>query len=110
MSQEDPLRAALLRAYARWSTGSAAGYPLADPWEPLAATAGTADRVKNQIDSGQVPTGPTVPTKNEGISQATPPLTPEEEERAAILEFEGGLDRATAERLAQDRATDWSGT
>jgi hypothetical protein len=110
MVQEDPLRTALLRAYARWSTGSAAGYPQSGPWEPLAPAEGTGEIERKQRHTPRVPTGPTVPTASEGMAEVSPPLTADEEERAAILEFEGGLDRATAERLAQGRLPDWSGS
>lgn len=110
MEAEDPLRAALLRAHARWSTSSAARFPPPGKWVPLAGTVGTDEDQPEQTLTAAVPTVPTVPTEKEDMAQASPPLTPEEEERAAILEFEGGLDRATAERLAQGRLPDWGGS
>ena len=110
MSEEDPLRAALLRAHARWSTSSEERFPTAGEWVPLAGTVGSDEAAPDQWLTDKVPTVPTVPTEKEDIAQASPLLTPDQEERAAILEFEGGLDRATAERLAQGRLLDWGGS
>lgn len=101
MAQEGPLRAALLRAYARWSTDAAPRFPQSERWEPLAGAVGAEKGKQNQNDDLSVPTAPTVPTAAEWEAETMPPLTPDEEERAAILEFEAGLDRATAERLAR---------
>jgi len=109
MTAEGPLRAALLRAHARWSTSTEERFPRAGEWVPLSQTVGAAELAPDQWLTDKVPTVPTVPTEKEDIAQASPPLTPDQEERAAILEFEGGLDRATAERLAQGRLLDWGG-
>jgi len=41
-----------------------------------------------------------------GLSQLTPAEREEYEERAAIIEYDGGLTRAMAERLAMRQITD----
>lgn len=110
MPENGPLRAALLRAHARWSTRAEERFPTAGEWVPLAGTVGSDEASPDQRLTAEVPTVPTVPTEKQDIAQASPPLTPDEEERAAILEFEAGLDRATAERLAQGRLPDWGGS
>lgn len=97
----DQLRAAILRAHARWSTGSAKRFPPEIEWEPLAQPVGTGKPKSDQELTVEVPTVPTVPTAKEEVRTASPPMTPEQEERAAILEYESGLDRASAEYLAR---------
>jgi hypothetical protein len=108
VTMETPLRAALIRAHARWAR--VAEFPPAVEWVPLAGTVGTNDSQLKQRLEATVPTVPTVPTETEGGATAAPPMTADEEERAAILEFDGGLDRPTAERLAQACDADWSGS
>jgi hypothetical protein len=67
-------------------------------WEPRKADI-------NQSVAGAVPTVPAIPTSFDKIQTHAPAevveIDPGEwEERAAILEYEGGLDRAAAEELA----------
>lgn|GEM_PF-5488684 len=101
VAQDDLLRAAILRAQARWSTGVAERFPPASEWEPLAGSVGTEKFKLNQSLETAVPTVPTVPTEYGDVDDASPPLTAEQEERAAILEFDAGLSRPEAEHLAR---------
>lgn len=101
---ENPLWDAIRAAHERWSPSTLERFPPLTEWEPSQADVGTAIDIFNQIDRPSVPTVPTVPTLKQGDWGWEAQPTVEElaiwEERAAILEFDGGLDRETAERLA----------
>lgn len=100
----DPLWDAIRAAHERWSPDTAKQFPPAPEWEPAICEAGTGFPIENQRVNRADPTAPTVPTPLEDEWGWVPTSSVEEcaerEERAAILEFEGGLDRETAERLA----------
>lgn len=96
------LASAIRKARQRWSDARS---PPIGEWGPLPPTVGTENQIVRPRVSGSVPTVPTVPTSREkGQTLRTPcahvAAWYEWGERAAILEFESGLDRAAAERLA----------
>lgn len=96
----DPLAGAI--AAARRQFGAAA--PASGNRERGFAEVGTRNSSANQTDGGSVPTGPTVPTAGEDARQHVDEIDrlAAYEERAAIMEFDGGLDRQEAERRAQE--------
>lgn len=87
-------------AAARRQFGAAA--PASGNRERGFAEVGTRNSSANQTDGGSVPTGPTVPTAGEDTRQHADEADrlAAYEERAAIMEFDGGLDRQEAERRA----------
>lgn len=104
---DDPLWAAISAARARWSPEDDARSPAAAPWGPLVDLAGDRSALTGQGFSGAVPRVPRVPSENQYIRQRTADeraadALGEWEERAAILEYEGGWSRKDAERLATE--------
>ena len=95
----DPLAGAIAAARAQF--GAAA--PASGNRERGSAEVGTGNSSADQIDSGSVPTGPTVPTAGKDTRQHADEADrlAAYEERAAIMEFDGGLDREEAERRAR---------
>lgn len=95
----DPLAGAI--AAARRQFGAAA--PASGNRERGFAVVGTRNSSASQTDGGSVPTGPTVPTAGEGAREYVDEIDSlaAYEERAAIIEFDGGLDREEAERRAR---------
>ncbi len=89
----DPLADAIARARHHFG----AGFPPDRPWERPSDEVGTAKHENNQGAGAVVPTVPTVPTPSDIPDE----LRDRYEERAAIMEFDGGLDRAEAEHLAR---------
>lgn len=98
MKSDTRLAAAIRAARERWASGShhEAG------WEPGREKVGTAFRQSDQGLARAVPTVPTVPTSERDTLSFEGPdahvsAWVEWGERAAILEFSGGLDRLEAE-------------
>ena len=103
LATDDPLWSAIQSARAKWSPDAPERSPLKSPWGPLAPSGGDRQPLMAQGFAAAVPTVPTVPTENKYI----PPRTPADvlhdwEERAAIIEYEGGYSRADAERMATE--------
>lgn len=98
----DPLTDAI--AAARRQFGAVA--PAGGNREPEFAEVGTRISSADQTDSGAVPAGPTVPTAEKDARQPVDEIDrlAAFEERAAIMEFDGGLDREEAERRARIEA------
>lgn len=94
MAIEDPLWRAIRAAHERWSPDTAARFPPSRQWEPGEPELGTEKAAFDQELTAAVPGVPAVP----GVSEEEARM--EWEERAAILEFEGGFARAEAERRA----------
>lgn len=103
---DDAFQRALQAAYQALG-GAADRFPPPRPWEPLAGDLGTEEGHQNQEVAAAVPTVPRVPTEKQDRDARTltdEPLTRPVswsawQERAAIREFEAGLDRAMAEVL-----------
>ena len=103
MATEDPLWAAIRRVRRR--LGGSDQFPPSPPWEPSQQAGGSEIIQPGQSVDAPGPTVPTVTTTKEETTQFRALQTAHAvrgdwEERAAILEFEAQLDRATAERLA----------
>lgn len=100
----DPdIQRALHAAY-RALRGASDRFPPAWNWETPSAEMGTEEAEKYQEPTGAVPRVPRVPTQNQYMDINTAGHAPsaawaEWQERAAMREFEGGLDRGTAEVL-----------
>lgn len=95
----EDLVAAVQAARRRWSEGGS--HSSSSGNRPPVAV-GTQKPQLGQILTVDVPTVPTVPTDTDDDERMSGDAPWEAwEERAAILEFDGGLDRGTAERLAQ---------
>ena len=76
-------------------------------WEPLSTPLGTDKDLSDQTLSRPVPTVPTVPSEKQDASHRTAAEAAAEaleawEERAAILQFDGGWSRAEAEHKASE--------
>lgn len=101
---DDPLWEAIQAARARWSPHTLARFPSKPKWEPSAKGLGTGKADTDQQARASVPTVPTVPIKWGYGTQRTQPITDDQlaawEERAAVLEFDGGMSRPEAERNA----------
>jgi hypothetical protein len=96
----DGLDAAIRAARRRWR-GS--GSHLSEGGNPQTLKVGTEKAEPAQSPSAHVPTVPTDPTStNRGRNFGRPPEVDNWEERAATLEFEGGIPRAEAEHLARE--------
>lgn len=98
----EALTSAIRKARQRWSDERS---PPRGGWETAPPEVGTENRVVRPRVSASVPTVPTVPTSQEKGQMLRTPCAHvaawyEWAERAAILEFESGLDRTLAERLA----------
>jgi hypothetical protein len=107
LATDDPLWAAIRAAHQRWSPDTAERFPPPPEWEPPEVVVGTGNSEADQELTNPVPTVPTVPTVQEEFRRQTRAERLAEEraaweERAAVLEFEGGLDRAAAEQLAAE--------
>lgn len=99
MATDDRLWAAIRAAHEQWSPETAERFPPPPEWEPAEAEA--------RIESGEVgeveapaSTGPVLP-EHFGRQTRAERLAEERavwEERAAILEYDGGLSREEAER------------
>tara|TARA_R110000868_G_scaffold45045_1_gene149787 strand:+ start:47402 stop:47698 length:297 start_codon:yes stop_codon:yes gene_type:complete len=89
----DPLADAIARARRHF----AGGFPPDQPWERLPGEVGAGEIAENQGSGAMVPTVPGVPT----VCNMSDELRDRYDERAAIREYDGGLDRAEAERLAR---------
>ena len=101
MNTESPLWRALEAAHARLA--GAGEFPTNRPWEPAVSGLGTEDVATYQHDNGSVPRVLCVPTQKQHrwphmASPEAVDAAAEWDERAAILEFEAGLDREEAER------------
>jgi hypothetical protein len=108
LSIDDHLYEILKAAHARWSPDTLDRFPPKSRWEPPTGAVGTEIPSRDQPLAPRVPTVPTVPTEIE----TPPPRSAGDahgdwEERAAILEFEGGLPRAAAEARATAEAWDY---
>lgn len=107
LETDDPLWAALKGAYARWSIEAAARFPLVSKWEPPQGLVGPEKNVTDLTVDSRVPTVPAVPTEIHNNRRETQ-LDPAAEamaawdERAAIVEYDGGLSREEAERAATE--------
>lgn len=100
-SADDPLWAAIRALHARYSPAAADKFPQTPLWERRARAAGNRQGLTPQRISEPVPTGPTVPGEKDDIAQcAIASVDGDFDERAAILEYEGGLERIEAERRA----------
>ena len=102
---DDPLWAAIKAAHERWSPGSSERFPPAPEWELAAGNLGTEEDEPDQALSLPVPSVPAVPGVIEEYGRPARAEPGAEEcidweERAGVLEYEGGLSRAEAERLA----------
>lgn len=75
-------------------------FPPPPDWEPAAERVGTENPSPDQGDGRPVPTVPAVPTKNEEAAQREADASAAWQERAAILEYDGGFSRAEAEARA----------
>lgn len=109
MVSDDPLWAAIRAAHERWSPTSAGVFPPSPGWEQRSGVVGAEISLPSQSVSDGVPTDPTDPTqKQDEWSWPAPATDPDDagewEERAAILEFDAGLSRLEAERLARASA------
>ncbi len=101
METENSLYLALKAAYARAASEASKRFPAQSEWEPPAERLGTDKAFSDQELEGWVPTVPTVPTeKHKRQHRTRAEALAEWQERAAILEFEGGLSRAEAEAQA----------
>jgi len=71
--------------------------------EPDDAEVGTGNSFVGQTTSAPVPSGPTVPSAGGHTREPDDEsdMLAAFEERAAIMEYDGGLDRDEAERLAR---------
>jgi hypothetical protein len=101
MTDADPITEALRRAKAVWA---ADGFPAAAAGNPGAPEVGTVKSPRHQSLETQVPSVPTVPTPREKgrVRTSLAEVMANWEERAAILEYDGGWPRAEAERRASD--------
>lgn len=101
MTSDARLTAAIRQARERWASGS----HLNEGWEPQSEKVGTAFRQSDQALAIPVPTVPTVPTPERDtlsstMADAHVSAWADWVERAAILEFSGGLGRGEAEARA----------
>lgn len=106
---DDLLWAAIRAAHARWSPGSMELFPPSPRWEQQAGLVGVDIAVSDQAVACPGPTDPTDPTEKQDEWVWPPPDDDPNgmgdwEERAAILEFDAGLSRCEAERLARASA------
>lgn len=107
MATDDLLRATIKAAHERWYPPAAERFPPKAGWEPLGLSVGTENTPSDQNLMGPVPTVPTVPTSKQYELRCTHEHAAAEalvawEERAAIIQFEGGLSREDAERRATE--------
>jgi hypothetical protein len=97
------LIASLRRAYERLAPDGVARFPLAAEWDPSARAAGTAKPLAGSGVRSTVPDVPTVPTPQDyGCSEHSAPCWGDWQERAAIRECDGGINRAEADRLTAE--------
>ncbi len=107
MATDDPLWMAIKAAHEWVSPDGVKRFPPNPRWEPSAASVGTENDALDQSLKEPVPTVPTVPTeKQKERASAADGVAADawwtREERAAILEFEGGFSRIEAERRAAE--------
>ena len=101
MATDDPLWDAIRAAHAAWAAEGAGRLPPKFEWQPLGGEVVTDQALIGQGVAGAVTTVATVATekhKTEHCARAEARAA--WEERAAILEYSGGLSRAEAERRA----------
>ncbi len=105
----EPLWSAIRRLHARLATDAFERFPARAPWEPATTRPGNRAGPIQQGVAMAVPRVPTVPcVQGDTSSSDAPDCGPGDadwEERAAILEYEAGLARATAEALAGGAVT-----
>jgi hypothetical protein len=101
MHNPDPFLEALRGAYERHAPDRLARFPAFPGREPLGGEPGTEIPHSFPHDVAAVPRIPKVPVQNpdEGPLRAPFDLA-DWEERAAIMEYDGGLSREEAERVA----------
>jgi hypothetical protein len=110
LATEGPLWRAIRATHERWTPGAPEQFPPPPRWELQKAPVGTEKPPLDQQVARAVPTVPTVPTeKQKECARTGAEARGAWEERAAILEFDGGFSRAEAERLATEElaAHDW---
>jgi hypothetical protein len=101
LETDDPLWSAIRAAHLRWSPDAAERFTPNFRWEPLGHEVGTAQPLMQQGVAGAVHTVPTVHTEKHKTEHRTrAEARAAWEERAAILEYEGGLSRCEAEGQA----------
>ena len=105
MATEDRLTRALRAAEERWSAHRAGRFPRPEPWEPPADAEGTEKADPKLAVARPVPAVPSVPSPQEesphrAVAEAAAEAQAQWEERAAIIEFDGGFSRAEAEQMA----------
>ncbi len=97
----DPFLDVLRGAYEHHAPDRLAGFPTLPGREPRGGETGTAKLEGKPALGAAVPKVPTVPGFIGHKGPTEPPGGPGDwEERAAIMEFDGGLSREEAERLA----------
>ncbi|MDP3704013.1 MAG: hypothetical protein Q8R78_06455 [Candidatus Omnitrophota bacterium] len=106
METDDPLWNAIKAARARWSADGPERSPVRDGWGPPWSVAGDRSSLTAQAVAAAVPRVPRVPSEKQDIRQRTSDQVAadawaEWEERAAIREYDGGMSRLQAERLAE---------
>jgi len=112
LATDDHLWRAIKAAHERWSPETAERFPPAPQWEPPGPTVGTENCAPDQEVMETVPTVPAVPAQfdeihQDGRAQQLADQHMAWEERAAILEFSGGLTREEAERVAAEQVGYW---
>lgn len=101
---EDPLWAALRQAHRIWAPETVDGFPPEPERDPPLGPMGTGKFHQDQRVITTVPTVPPVPaarhhTWSRPVEEAALLTRVDWEERAAIREFDGGIDRAEAEAM-----------
>ena len=101
MATDDALWNAIRAAQLRWSPDAAERFTPNFRWEPFGQEVGTDQPLTQQGVAGAVHTVPTVHTEKHKTEHCTrAEARAAWEERAAILEYEGGLSRREAEYQA----------
>jgi len=101
MAAESPLWNAIKAAHRRWSPDTAHLLPDTMDWRPAPALSGNPGATGGP--SAAPPATAAQRPESRLIGPSADDEAMEQEERAAIIEFDGGLDRQTADALAAAR-------